>query len=283
MIVKAVHAGSFKLDGGAMFGVVPKRIWEKLMPADSQNLCSWALRCLYIETGRHRILIDTGLGNKQSDKFFSYYEPSGNILIQDALLEAGIPTEQITDVILTHLHFDHVGGALAKDSDGQIYSTFPQAQFWVMKAHWDYALRPNAREKASFLEENIIPLQSLQLLRFLDDAEFPDVEFIVVNGHTQAMALPLIHVGAGKNVLFAADLFPSVHHIPLPYIMAYDMQPLLTLKEKEEVLNRCILDNIALFFEHDIRHEVALLKKNEWGKVVVDQTCTLDEWLSKKE
>jgi len=264
-----------------MFGVVPKRIWEKLLPADNHNLCTWALRCLYLETGDSRILIDTGLGNKQQDKFYSYYEPSGDILITDALKKQGIQTENISDIILTHLHFDHVGGTLARDPHGTIYPVFPNAKVWVMKEHWLYALEPNAREKASFLTENIYPLQSLGILRFLEESEFPGLEFILVDGHTRSMALPLIKVSPGKKLLFSADLFPSVNHLPLPYIMAYDMQPLITLKEKEEVLNRCVTENIALFFEHDVDHEVALLKKNESGKVVVESTCTLEEWLTK--
>lgn len=281
MILKPVLAGTFKLDGGAMFGVVPKRIWEKLMPADSQNLCTWALRCLYVEFGDSRLLIDTGLGNKQSDKFFSYYLPSGDLLITDALKRQQISPDSISDVIFTHLHFDHVGGAFARDPDGVIYPTLPNARYWVEEAHWNYALKPNAREKASFLSENINPLSSSGKLLFLKDASFAPLEFIQVNGHTGAMVLPLVHAGPQKKLLFAADLFPSVHHIQLPYIMAYDMQPLVTLKEKEEILQRCISENIALFFEHDIDHEVALLKLNESGKVVVDSTCTLNEWVFK--
>ncbi|MDZ4708229.1 MAG: MBL fold metallo-hydrolase [Saprospiraceae bacterium] len=283
MVLKPVLAGTFKLDGGAMFGVVPRRIWEKLIPPDNQNLCTWALRCLYLETGHSRILIDTGLGNKQSDKFYSYYEPSGDVLITDALIKQRIQPESISDIILTHLHFDHVGGALARDQSGIIYPLFPNATVWVMREHWQYALQPNAREKASFLTENINPLQALGILRFLDESEFTGLEFIKVDGHTRAMALPLIHVAPGKKLLFSADLFPSVHHLPLPYIMAYDMQPLITLKEKEDVLNRCLLENIALFFEHDVDHEVAILKKNESGKAVADATCTLNEWLSKTQ
>jgi len=278
-----VLAGSFKLDGGAMFGVVPKRIWEKLIPPDSQNLCTWALRCLYIETGNSKILIDTGLGDKQSAKFFSHYEPSGDILIRDALMRSQIEPDDITDVVLTHLHFDHVGGALIQNLSGEIDVSLPHATYWTSLDHLEYALQPNAREKASFLSENIKPLLTLNKLRYLEEAEFTDLEFIRVDGHTRAMSLPLIHAGTNKKLLFAADLFPSMHHLPLPYIMAYDMQPLITLEEKENVLNRCIRDNIALFFEHDIMNEVALLNKNELGRVVVESTTSLESWCIKTE
>lgn len=260
-----------------MFGVVPKKIWGKLIQPDDQNLCTWALRCLYIESGNRRILIDTGLGNKQSDKFFAHYEPQGEILIWKALLNQEIDPGSITDVILTHLHFDHVGGALMLNENSESVPSLPNAVYWVHPEHWDYALHPNAREKASFLPENIKPLQTVNKLKFLHQADFPNIEFIRVDGHTQAMVLPLISVNRRK-LLFSADLFPSVYHVPLPYIMAYDMQPLITLKEKEIILNRCIQENIDLFFEHDISHEVAIVKRHESGKAVIESTCSLEEW-----
>lgn len=280
MILKSVVAGTFKLDGGAMFGVVPKRIWSKLMPPDDNNLCSWVMRCLYVEDRHQRILIDTGMGDKQDPKFFSYYEPGGFRSLPEALIHQQIEPESVTDVILTHLHFDHVGGALYYDEARKPLASLPSATFWTHKEQWDLAVKPNAREKASFLPENFMPLLDQDKIRFLQDGDspFPSVEFIRVDGHTRAMVLPLIHAGMDKKIIFTADLFPSIHHLSLPYIMAYDMQPLVTLQEKETLLNRCIDEKIDLFFEHDSGHEVASLKKNEAGKVVVDAITTLEAW-----
>ncbi len=280
MVMKSVVAGTFKLDGGAMFGVVPKRIWSKLMPPDSNNLCNWVMRCLYMEDRHQRILIDTGMGDKQDPKFFSYYEPGGFRSLPAALIHHQIDPETITDVILTHLHFDHVGGALYYDETQKPLASLPSATYWTHKEQWDLAVKPNAREKASFLPENFMPLLTQDKIRFLQDGDspFPSVEFIRVDGHTTAMVLPLIHAGPDKKILFTADLFPSIHHLHLPYIMAYDMQPLVTLKEKEGLLSRCIDERIDLFFEHDLEHEVASLKRNETGKVVVDAFTTLEAW-----
>ncbi|HNR07429.1 MAG TPA: MBL fold metallo-hydrolase [Saprospiraceae bacterium] len=280
MVLKSVLAGTFKLDGGAMFGVVPKRIWSKLMQPDANNLCDWVMRCLYVEDRHHRILIDTGMGNKQDTKFFSYYEPGGFRTLQAALNHHLIDPESITDVILTHLHFDHVGGALFYDEAGNPAASLPSATHWTHKEQWDLAVKPNAREKASFLPENFMPLLAQDRIRFLQDGDspFPSIEFIRVDGHTRAMVLPLIHAGPDKKLLFTADLFPSVHHLALPYIMAYDMQPLVTLAEKELLLNRCIEEKIDLYFEHDIDHEVASLKRTETGKVVAAAFTTLEEW-----
>lgn len=280
MVMKSVVAGTFKLDGGAMFGVVPKRIWSKLMPPDANNLCNWVMRCLYMEDRHQRILIDTGMGDKQDPKFFSYYEPGGFRSLQAALIHHQIDPESITDVILTHLHFDHVGGALYYDETQKPLASLPSATYWTHKEQWDLAVKPNAREKASFLPENFMPLLTQDRIRFLQDGDspFPSVEFIRVDGHTRAMVLPLIHAGRDKKILFTADLFPSIHHLHLPYIMAYDMQPLVTLQEKESLLNRCIDEKIDLFFEHDMLHEVASLKRNETGKVVVDAFTTLEAW-----
>ncbi|MEP7268012.1 MAG: MBL fold metallo-hydrolase [Saprospiraceae bacterium] len=279
MILKSVLAGTFKLDGGAMFGVVPKKIWSKLLPPDENNLCSWAMRCLYIENGDRKILIDTGLGNKQSDRFFSYYEPKGDILIQDALKTAGIDPDSITDILFTHLHFDHVGGALFKNESGDIKFAFPNARHFVHKEHWNNAITPNAREKASFLKENLEPLADRIIFLEDNDSSFEQLEFVKVNGHTIGMILPLIHFSAEKKILYCADLFPAVHHIPLPYIMAYDMQPLITLKEKETILTRAINEDIALFFEHDYLNEIAIVGKAGDDKYFVKSCTTLEDYL----
>lgn len=281
MIIKPILAGTLKLDGGAMFGVVPKKIWSKLMPPDEQNLCTWSMRCLYVEDDGKKILIDTGIGDKQDPKFFAHYEPAGDILIADALLKNGISTDEITDVILTHLHFDHVGGAVSRMADQQLKPVFKNARHWVLEAQWANALQPNQREKASFLKENILPLT--ERIKFLGTDNFKNMEFIRVDGHTIGMVLPLIHVDQNKKILYTADLFPSSHHVHLPFIMAYDMQPILTLMEKEKVLERVCAENIALFFEHDERNEVGIVKKNATGKFFVAATMTLAEWLSKSD
>jgi glyoxylase-like metal-dependent hydrolase (beta-lactamase superfamily II) len=279
MILKSIHAGSFKLDGGAMFGVVPKKIWSKLIPCDDQNLCNWVMRCLFIEQGTKKILIDTGMGDKQETKFFSYYEPSRMGSIRDALVESQIDPASITDVILTHLHFDHVGGAVYYDETKQPKLSCPNANYWVNASQWQNAMRPNAREKASFLSENILPLQPF--IKFVQShkSPFDQIDLIKVDGHTEGMILPLIHLSKSKKLLYCADLFPSIYHIPLPYIMAYDMQPLITMREKEEILRMASRDNIALFFEHDISHEVALIQSTSTGKYEVKETMTLESWL----
>jgi len=279
MIVKSILAGTFKLDGGAMFGVVPKRIWGKLIKPDENNLCTWALRCLYIEDGDKKILVDTGMGNKQDEKFFSYYEPAGTRLINKALLEAGIDPQTITDIILSHLHFDHCGGVFLKNEQGEIFTPFTNADIWVHETQWILANNPNFREKASFLKENLSPLS--EKIKFIDEIKSPfqNLEFIKVSGHTKGMLLPLVHINKYKRVLFGADLFPSVHHIPLPYIMAYDMQPLVTLTEKTEVLQRLADEQIALFFEHDAEYEIAIINKDDRNRFMVKSSSTLADYL----
>lgn len=280
MIVKSILAGTFKLDGGAMFGVVPKRIWRKLIEPDENNLCTWALRCLYVEYGEKKILIDTGMGNKQDEKFFNYYEPAGTRLIDEALIEAGIDPHSITDVILSHLHFDHCGGVFLQNKHGDLYSPFSSAEIWVHETQWKLANNPNAREKASFLKENLSALS--ERIKFIDEnrSPFEYIEFVKVSGHSEGMLLPIIHISKNKKILFGADLFPSVHHIPLPYIMAYDMQPLLTLTEKTAVLKRLADEQIALFFEHDAAHEVALIHKDEKNRFMVQSSSTLADYLN---
>ena len=268
MIIHTLDTGFFKLDGGAMFGVVPRPIWQKQYPPDAQNRCTWAMRCLLIQTENRLILVDTGLGNKQDDKFFGHYDPTGDATLLDSLNRAGFQPNDITDVLLTHLHFDHVGGAV--DRVGQtLRPTFGQATYWTHPDHWQWATHPNPREKASFLAENILPLQESGQLRFLGDTylhlpEAPDVALFYVNGHTEKMALPKIRVGE-RTVVFCADLIPSAGHIPLPYVMSYDVRPLLTMTEKEALLTQAAAQNWILVFEHDPTTEAATVEQTERG------------------
>ncbi|MFY7899695.1 MAG: MBL fold metallo-hydrolase [Chitinophagaceae bacterium] len=273
-----IHAGNFKLDGGAMFGVVPKSIWNKLNPADENNMCSWALRCLLIEDSNRLILIDTGMGNKQDAKFFSYYYMFGNETLESSLAEHGFSKNDITDVILTHLHFDHCGGAIHRVDD-KLKPAFPNAQFWSNQEHWKWATEPNAREKASFLKENILPMQESGQLSFIDASAIEikqnqlakvnsniiqGLSFRYANGHTKAMMLPQIQYG-NKTIAYMADLLPSVAHIPLPYVMAYDMFPMLTLTEKKVFLEEAAINNYILFFEHDLVNECCTVELTEKG------------------
>ncbi len=264
MNLHVIDTGFFKLDGGAMFGVVPKVLWQKYNSADTSNLCTWAMRCLLIEDGNRLILIDTGMGDKQSAKFFSYYVPHGDAALLKSIREAGFQPEDITDVLLTHLHFDHVGGAVVRDGE-KLRTTFPSATYWSDADHWDWALHPNPREKASFLEENILPIQESGQLKFVEDrSPFPNIDFIKVDGHTEQMMLPVINY-KGRALIYAADLIPSSAHISLPWVMAYDVRPLLTMEEKERVLNRTVEEDAILIFEHDPIHEAAVLEKTEKG------------------
>ena len=253
MILHSIHAGMFKLDGGAMFGVVPKSMWNKLNPADANNMCSWAMRCLLIEDGERLILIDNGMGNKQEAKFFGHYFLHGDYSLESSLAEKGFTKDDITDVFLTHLHFDHCGGSIAiNKSNGLLETSFKNAVYWSHSKHWDWAINPNAREKASFLKENIIPIQESGQLKFYDlENNLPDYfSAEIVSGHTESMMLPSITYKDYK-ILFVADLLPSVSHIPLPFVMAYDTRPLITLAEKEIILNKAVNEKTILFFEHD--------------------------------
>lgn len=268
MNLHSVNSGHFKLDGGAMFGVVPKTIWSRSNPPDENNMCSWAMRCMLVEMGNRLILIDTGMGNKQSEKFYSYYYLHGNDTLENSIREKGYSSDDVTDVFLTHLHFDHGGGALKFEDSARkkIVPAFPSAKYWVSKQQWEWATHPNAREKASFLLENIFPLQELGYLNFIEEGGtwMQDFEIIKVDGHTEGMMLPLIHY-KGKKVLFCADLIPSIGHIPLPYVMGYDVRPLQTLIEKQELLLRAVREDWVLFFEHDPTHECCSLIETEKG------------------
>jgi glyoxylase-like metal-dependent hydrolase (beta-lactamase superfamily II) len=277
--LRVVHAGNFKLDGGAMFGVVPKSLWQKANPADDQNLCTWAMRCLLVEEGDRRVLIDTGMGDKQDPRFFSYYHPDRPDSLERNLTAAGYQFEDVTDVLLTHLHFDHCGGALYRTETGEIRPRFPKATYWSNRAHWKWATAPNPREKASFLPENILPLEDSGVLRFVDETDapalFPNFSVEIVNGHTEAMMIPKIRIGA-RTLLFCADLIPSAAHITLPWIMAYDVRPLVTLNEKREVLDKAAAENWVLFFEHDRAIECCTVQETERG-VRVKETFALSE------
>ncbi|KAB7731425.1 MBL fold metallo-hydrolase [Rudanella paleaurantiibacter] len=281
MTLKTIDTGFFKLDGGAMFGVVPKPLWNKLNPADAQNRCTWAMRCLLVETtdtdGRPRlVLVDTGLGDKQDDKFFGHYEPHHGDGPDKAELIASIrrasySEADITDVLLTHLHFDHVGGAIRRVAD-RLEPTFGNATYWTHSAHWHWATHPNPREKASFLKENILPLEESGQLRFLDEGGLPlsGMDLVYVDGHTEKMALPKLTVG-NQTVLYCADLIPSAGHVPLPYVMSYDVRPLLTMDEKARVLTQAAAENWVLMFEHDPVTEAATVEKTEKGVRVKDK------------
>ncbi|MCX6324692.1 MAG: MBL fold metallo-hydrolase [Sphingobacteriales bacterium] len=272
-----IDTGFFKLDGGAMFGVVPKTIWNKLNPADEQNMCTWAMRCLLIEDGGRLILIDNGIGNKQDDKFFGHYYLHGDDTLDASLLKHGFTRNDITDVILTHLHFDHCGGSIIREGE-KLLPAFPKAIYWSNERHWKWATEPNEREKASFLKENILPIHQSGQLRFIENSanDFPSgIAIRQVFGHTEAMMLPQFSY-KGKQVLFMADLLPSTAHIPLPYVMAYDMFPLTTLQEKKSFLLEAAENEYLLFFEHDPKVECCTVSITEKG-VRLKETFRLSE------
>ncbi len=266
MQLYTIDTGLFKLDGGAMFGVVPKTIWQKLNEPDANNLCTWAMRCLLIQDGKQLILIDCGVGNKQSEKFFSYYEPHGSATLEHSLNALGFTKADITDVVLTHLHFDHCGGAIERVG-AQLLPAFANATYWSNESHWAWATRPNAREKASFLSENILPIQESGQLKFIENEAnsiHPQVAFKTVSGHTESMLIP--HISwKGKTLVYCADLFPSMAHLPLPYVMAYDTRPLLTLDEKKTFLEAGVQQEHIFFFEHDKQVECCTLQQTERG------------------
>jgi glyoxylase-like metal-dependent hydrolase (beta-lactamase superfamily II) len=267
MKLYTVNAGFFKLDGGAMFGVVPKSIWNKTNPADENNMCNWAMRCLLVETGDRLILIDNGMGDKQDARFFSHYYSNGTDTLEKSLNAHGFKPEDVTDMFLTHLHFDHCGGGVKWNKEHtQLETVFKNATYWSNSRHWDWATRPNKREKASFLSENILPmLESGQLKMVEEHAElFPGFKIAFANGHTDGMMLPHIDY-KGKTLVYMADLLPSTGHLPLPYVMGYDTRPLITLTEKENFLNRAAENEYILFLEHDPVNECCTVQKTEKG------------------
>jgi glyoxylase-like metal-dependent hydrolase (beta-lactamase superfamily II) len=268
MKVHIIHSGNFKLDGGAMFGVVPKTIWNKLNPSDDNNMCNWAMRCLLIETENQRILIDTGIGNKQSDKFYSHYSLNGDYSLTKSLSEAGFTTDDITDVLLTHLHFDHCGGAIVRNDDQSLSLAFPNAKYHLTESHWKHANNPNPREKASFLIENFELIGTSGKLNFVNDGDMLAncIEVKVFDGHTNGMIAPLIHLENGRKILYAADLYPSAAHIPANYVMSYDIQPLITMNERIKMNELAFTEQIIFFYEHDVAVEASLVGKNEKGQ-----------------
>ena len=283
MNIYVINTGYFKLDGGAMFGVVPKSLWQRTNPADENNLCTWAMRSLLIEDGERLILIDTGIGNKQSDKFFGHYHLHGDDSLDTNLTKLGFHRDDITDVFLTHLHFDHVGGAVERfaEKDFAYRPAFKNAKYWTNKRHWKWAVEPNAREKASFLHENILPLEESGQLDFIavdqDGKQETDLGFKVqvVSGHTDAQMLPIIEY-KGKTIVFMADLLPSTGHIPLAFVMGYDTRPLITLSEKEAFLKEAADKEYYLFLEHDSVNEICTVKHTEKG-IRLNQTYSFKE------
>ncbi len=278
MNLHTIDTGFFKLDGGAMFGVVPKSIWQRTNPADDKNLCTWAMRCLLIEDGERLILVDTGIGNKQDAKFFGHFDLHGTQTLDNSLAAKGFHRDDITDVFLTHLHFDHCGGAIVREGD-LLKPAFKNAVYWSNEKHWNWAVYPNDREKASFLKENILPIEESGQLKFINDQDgFTFHEGITLRfayGHTDAMMLPQINY-KGKTIVYMADLLPSVGHIPLPYVMAYDMFPLTTLTEKKAFLQEAADKNYILYLEHDAENECCTLQETEKG-IRLHQTFKLTD------
>ncbi len=283
MKIHPLNTGNFKLDGGAMFGVVPKSIWQRTNPADSNNMCSWSMRSMLIEDGDRLILVDTGMGDKQSEKFFSYYFLFGDDSLDGNLKNLGFSRDDITDVFLTHLHFDHCGGAIERSKSGHYEPAFKNAKFWSNERHWKWATEPNGREKASFLSENILPIQESGQLNFIKDIKEEDgiyktplgFDAVIVSGHTDAQMCPIIKY-KDKTIVFMADLLPSVGHIPLPYVMGYDTRPLVTLKEKGDFLQLAAEKDFYLFLQHDHANEICTVKQTDRG-VRLNQTHTFND------
>lgn len=282
MKLHSINTGLFKLDGGAMFGVVPKSIWQKSNPADDNNMCTWAMRLLLIEDGKRLTLVDTGIGNKQSEKFFSHYHLHGVDTLDNSLQSLGFHRDDITDVFLTHLHFDHCGGAIEYNSSKDGFRpAFKNATFWSNERHWEWATKPNSREKASFLSENILPIQESGQLKFIErTGDFKEnselgFDILFVDGHTDSMMVPHINY-KGKTICYMADLLPSTGHIPLPYVMGYDTRPLITMEEKSKFLNTAAVKEFVLMLEHDSVNECCTLQTTEKG-IRLGATLRLDE------
>jgi glyoxylase-like metal-dependent hydrolase (beta-lactamase superfamily II) len=277
MELYTIHTGNFKLDGGAMFGVVPKSMWNKLNPADDNNMCSWAMRCLLVQDGKRLILIDNGMGDKQDPKFFGHYYLHGDDSLDKSLAKHGFKRDDITDMFLTHLHFDHCGGSIKWNAGRTGYEpAFKNATYWSTPKHWEWATKPNAREKASFLVENILPIHESGQLKMVEGDGASQLPFSVhyVFGHTESMMLPKISY-KGKTLIYCADMFPSRWHIPMPYIMGYDVRPLETLKDKEKFFAENANDNTVLFFEHDPSAECGTLQKTEKGSIALEEVFSL--------
>ncbi len=282
-----IETGFFKLDGGAMFGIIPKSMWAKLNPPDENNLCTWAMRCLLVETADKKILIDTGIGDKQDDLFKKRFHLHENFNIVAALQQKGFATEEITDVFLTHLHFDHVGGAVSahQNADGSksLMPTFPNATYWTNEKHWKTALRPNAREAASFLTENFMPLHDAGVLKMIPKQQ--NFEFCkgfhvrFTDGHTDALMMPILRY-KNQTIVFSADSMPTSFHIGLPYVMAYDIRPLVSLKEKTKLVEDAAHKKQILFFEHDPKLQAGTVIKKENGRVVLEKTGDLMDFIN---
>ena len=271
MKIHPLNTGNFKLDGGAMFGVVPKKIWQNTNPADQNNMCDWSMRSLLIEDGNKLILVDTGIGDKQAEKFFSHYYLSGTDSLKGNLNKLGFSLDDVTDVFLTHLHFDHCGGAIQWNKDRTGFEpVFKNAMYWSTENHWKWATEPNSREKGSFLSENILPIQESGQLKFIERTGdfssnvFNNFDVLFVDGHTESMMIPHIHY-QGKTLVFMADLLPSTGHVPLPYVMGYDTRPLITMTEKEKFLNQAANNDFILFLEHDNVNECCTVQQTEKG------------------
>ncbi|GAA3950498.1 MBL fold metallo-hydrolase [Hymenobacter algoricola] len=280
MTVHTLDTGLFKLDGGAMFGVVPKSMWQKLNAPDANNMCTWAMRCLLIEDGKRLMLIDNGIGDKQDEKFRGHFYLHGDDTLEKSLRRLGFTAADVTDVFLTHLHFDHCGGSVIRTAAGKLELAFPNATYWSNEAHWSWATQPNPREKASFLRENILPIQESGHLQFVSKGTAPALlpqfrEIIFADGHTEKMMVPLLNY-KGRTLAFMADLLPSAAHVPLPYVMSYDVRPLLTLTEKEAVLRRAADENWVLLLEHDPTHACCTVQNTEKG-VRLAETFRLED------
>lgn len=281
MKLYTIDTGLFKLDGGAMFGVVPQALWKKLNPPDEKNMCTWAMRCLLIEDGHRLILTDTGIGDKQDEKFRGHFYLHGDDTLEGSLRKHGFSSDEITDVFLTHLHFDHCGGTVKREGE-KLLPSFKNAKVWSNEKHWNWAVNPNPRERASFLKENILPIQENGQLNFIEEGgsfNHPDFDVIFVDGHTEKQMLPVIR-HKGKTIVYCADLIPSKFHLGLPYVMAYDVRPLETLKEKEALLKKALKENYILYFEHDPETECCTVKEDHRGRIVLDQSFSLSEAFS---
>ena len=293
MKLHVINTGNFKLDGGAMFGVIPKMLWSKTNPAEENNMCNWTMRCLLIEDGNRLILIDNGLGNKQDAKFYSHYFLNGDDTLENSIKMAGFSNDDVTDMFLTHLHFDHCGGGIKYSKDKTSFEpVFKNATYWSNAEHWEWATKPNPRERPSFLKENILPMQESGHLKLIDTSGVGEdlgtneycaskqlgdnISIMLTRGHTDAMMIPHIQY-KGKTLVYMADLLPSVGHIPLSYIMGYDTRPLISLSEKEKFMNHAADEEFILFFEHDFVNECCTVQRTEKG-IRLKETFTLKEY-----